>query len=41
MDRWLVDIIIEIQNCNDLSDIKHILLKVKEHLGFSHVAYVH
>jgi len=40
MDQWLVDIVEEIQACNDLSGIKCVLVKIREHLGFSNVTYV-
>ena len=40
MDQWFVDIIEEIQTSSDLSDIKHALVKIREHLGFSNISYV-
>lgn len=40
MDQWLSDIIEEIQNSNDLLDIKHILIKIRENLGFNNVSHV-
>ncbi len=40
MDQWLADIIEEIQTSKDLADIKRILIKIKEYLGFSSVSYV-
>jgi len=39
MDRWLIDIIEEIQTSNGLAEIKTILVKVKEYLGFDNVLY--
>ena len=40
MDQWLVGIIEDIQSSTDLSGISSILIKIRERLGFSNVAYV-
>jgi len=40
MNQWLIDIVGEIQASNDLSDIKTILVKIRENLGFSNISYV-
>jgi len=40
MNQWLVDIIEEIQTSNDLSDIKRVLIKTREYLGFNNISYV-
>ncbi len=40
MDQWLVDIIEDIQGCSDLLGIKCVLVKIREHLGFSNISHV-
>ena len=40
MDRWLIDAVENIQSANNLGNIKDVLVKTREHLGFSNVAYV-
>jgi len=39
MSQWVFDIIEEIQASNDLFEVKRVLVKMREHLGFSNVAY--
>jgi DNA-binding CsgD family transcriptional regulator len=40
MIQWLGDVIEEIQSCKDLTAINSVLIKLKEHLGFSNICYV-
>ncbi|NOZ10253.1 MAG: LuxR family transcriptional regulator [Gammaproteobacteria bacterium] len=40
MDQWLVDIIEKIKTSNDLSGIRCILVKIREHLNFRNIIYV-
>lgn len=40
MDQWLIDLIEEIQTSNDMSGIKRVLVKLREHLDFTNISYV-
>ena len=40
MDRWLVDVIEDVQSGANLGDMKNVLMKIREHLSFSNIAYV-
>jgi len=39
MDQWLINTIRKLQTSNDLADIKHVLVKIRKHLGFDNIVY--
>jgi len=39
MDQWLIDTIEEIQSSGDVSDIKTVLVKIREYFEFANVTY--